>query len=376
MLIAAKAVRRGTHRIRVPEETWRWIAPRLREAGITRIADVTRLDDIGIPVWQAIRPMSRNLSVSQGKGLTPLLARISAAMESLELWHAESPALESETLDVGSARRRLSYEPADLPLHAMHVLAESTVVDWITARAVLDARPSLVPRDVVELDYTLGEEWAPPLFRRTSNGLASGNSADEAMLHGLLELVERDALAGAQRARVDLATIDGEDSAALLELCARARVDVEVYAVEARVPVPTFEVAIRSESFPYPCRGAGCHPDREVAFCRALTEAAQSRLTVIAGARDDLRAVEYADVACRWTLAPVARRPREAAAAEYTAVASVDDPLDLRADLEALARRVEAVTGEPVLAVDLTRRGVGIPVLRVVAPGLRAPEGM
>jgi ribosomal protein S12 methylthiotransferase accessory factor len=84
-----KAFLRGTHRVCSPEETWERIQPAFGPAGLTRVADVTRLDVIGIPVFQAVRPRSRNLSVSQGKGATPMAARVSAAMEALELWHAE-----------------------------------------------------------------------------------------------------------------------------------------------------------------------------------------------------------------------------------------------------------------------------------------------
>ncbi len=72
-----------------PEVTWERIRPILRTLGITRVADVTGLDDVGIPVHQAIRPASHTLSVSQGKGVTHELARVSAAMEMIELAHAE-----------------------------------------------------------------------------------------------------------------------------------------------------------------------------------------------------------------------------------------------------------------------------------------------
>ena len=39
--------------------------------------------------------------------------------------------------------------------------------------------------------------------------------------------------------------------------------------------------------------GSGCHPDRAIALARALTEAAQTRLTYITGIRDDLLPAEY-----------------------------------------------------------------------------------
>ena len=59
------------------------------EVGITRLANVTGLDRIGIPVVQAVRPNSRSLSVSQGKGVDMDSAKASAMMEAFELWHAE-----------------------------------------------------------------------------------------------------------------------------------------------------------------------------------------------------------------------------------------------------------------------------------------------
>src|SRR5215472_9591286 len=79
----------GTQRAAAPDETLRRIKPLLPRAGITRLADVTGLDWIGLPVYQAIRPNSRNISVSQGKGLTRAQAKVSALMESLESFHAE-----------------------------------------------------------------------------------------------------------------------------------------------------------------------------------------------------------------------------------------------------------------------------------------------
>ncbi|MFE3159315.1 hypothetical protein [Streptomyces sp. NPDC059221] len=81
----------GTVRARRPEQTWQAVAGHLPEYGITRVADLTGLDVIGLPVWTAIRPASRTLSTSQGKGASDLLAKLSAVMEAIELWHVEQP---------------------------------------------------------------------------------------------------------------------------------------------------------------------------------------------------------------------------------------------------------------------------------------------
>src|SRR5690606_30183412 len=87
-LDAPTRLRDGTHRAATLDETWRRFAPAARRAGITRIAELTGLDTLGIPVFAAIRPMGKSLSTQQGKGLTAEAARISALMESLETFSA------------------------------------------------------------------------------------------------------------------------------------------------------------------------------------------------------------------------------------------------------------------------------------------------
>src|SRR5437762_3718273 len=84
-----KGFRSGSHRVVAPEETLKLVSPFLQVMGITRIADVTGLDVIGIPVVVVCRPNSRSLAVSQGKGLDLAAARASGLMESVETHHAE-----------------------------------------------------------------------------------------------------------------------------------------------------------------------------------------------------------------------------------------------------------------------------------------------
>ena len=79
----------GTHRICPPNDTLARVQPLLADMGITRIANVTGLDRIGIPVVMVIRPNARSVAVSQGKGLTLAAAKASGVMEAAELWHAE-----------------------------------------------------------------------------------------------------------------------------------------------------------------------------------------------------------------------------------------------------------------------------------------------
>src|SRR5687768_1889525 len=82
----------GRHRECSSEETFERVRPHLRRAGITRIADITGLDRIGIPVFNAIVPRSQDeLSVYNGKGGTPIDAMTSAVMEAMERFCAWQP---------------------------------------------------------------------------------------------------------------------------------------------------------------------------------------------------------------------------------------------------------------------------------------------
>ena len=73
-----------------PEKTLARIEPLTKKAGISRIADITGLDRIGIPVFSSIRPSAETgaISIYNGKGLTPTQARISAIMEGIERYSA------------------------------------------------------------------------------------------------------------------------------------------------------------------------------------------------------------------------------------------------------------------------------------------------
>lgn len=117
--------------------------------------------------------------------------------------------------------------------------------------------------------------------------------------------------------------------------------------------------------------GAGCHPDSAVALSRALTEAAQTRLNLIVGARDDLP-TEYTAPAAS-VVGPVlmdvfaANLPPHRFG-DVTGFHSADLAEDV--DWE-LARLRDAGLGRAIM-VDLTRAEIGIPVVRVVIPGLEA----
>jgi ribosomal protein S12 methylthiotransferase accessory factor len=270
--------------------------------GITRLADVTWLDEIGIPVYQAIRPNALLLSVSQGKGATRELAKVSAAMEAIELWHAEHLPRDGALIArVGEVAGELMYDVGELDLARRHYLNASTCLEWIPATRLDTGEPSMVPATYLRLDGRVVQQWKPPLFQASTNGLASGNIYDEAVLHSLCELIERDAIAQAQepgaiRHTLDLDTVGGT-SIELLERFLRTGTKVDVEFLPHPTGVPVFKAQIYSDNFAtVSFNGYGCHPEPDVALSRALAEAAQSRVTKIAGSREDVSKAVYRQV--------------------------------------------------------------------------------
>lgn len=349
------------------------------QAGITRVADVTGLDGLGIPVYQAVRPASRNLSVSQGKGLTAEAARVSAAMEALELWHAEC--LDHLPTVAMSARemRRSSAVPLDALRWSRDTKAWAdrlavAPLEWLAARSLLGGRDGLLPRAMLELDFTPAEPLRPRPFDLTSNGLASGNCREEAELHALCELIERHALALAEPGRapggperrlaMDPAAVEAPWCRDLLARVRAAGGKVALWDLTWEVGVPVVLAEMALPDLPHVWRGSGCHPSPEVALSRALTEAAQSRLTYIAGARDDLVLLAGAPSQRDATIGfdePVARRRFD----DLPDLATATLEGDLAAVLERLAGR-----GYEPFAVDLARPEVGVAVVFAFTPGL------
>ncbi len=374
ILAAPTRLRDGTHRAASLDETWRRFAPLQARAGITRIAELTGLDTLGIPVFAAIRPLGRSLSTQQGKGLTRDAARVSALMESLETYSAEHLTLRVRRSSYSALRRRRErvVEVRALPRPRGRLDLDATW-RWIEGWDLVADAPVLVPEQAVTLDTTF---VTPPVFDISSNGLASGNALVEAVLHGLLEVIERDAEATWRRTgsdrRIVLDSIADRACRALIDriTATGARVfawdlasDTSVCAIGCAIVEDPREVAWRPLGV---YQGFGAHLAPEVAIARALTEAAQTRLTYIAGARDDFFPHDYARATDPDLLADLWQR----LAQPCDEPALYDDlpRIEARSLGEALERVVARVR-EPVIAVDLTHPSLGVPVVKVIVPG-------
>jgi YcaO-like protein with predicted kinase domain len=378
---ARKRYRRGTDRIVPPEATLARVRPLLPVMGITRIANVTGLDRIGIPVVMVSRPNARSISVSQGKGLELPAAKASGVMEAIETYHAETITLPLKYASFGElCYNHPMVDIAGLPFCAGSRWRDDLAMLWIEGRELRSSEPVWLPYELVSANYTLPLPPGSGCFAANTNGLASGNSLAEAICHGLCELIERDATTlwrvrspAARRARsIDPATIDDVDCRDLLDRFERAGVAVRIWDATTDVGVACFQCLIMGSHAQDadPEFGAGCHPRREVALCRALTEAAQARTTYIVGARDDLASELYEDDV-RASRAKEAQDLFEepSPVCEFGATPSWDADT-VEDDLEEILRRLQQAGLHQAAFVDLTKPAFRLPVARVVVPGL------
>jgi YcaO-like protein with predicted kinase domain len=379
--LAPVTVTDGPHRNVSPEVTLARLRPMLSWFGITRVGVLTGLDVVGIPVVAAYRPNSRSIAVHQGKGRTPAAAKVSAVMEAVECWHAENADL---PLRLGGAseiaRHGAAVTPDRLPLTGQGDPAIARFL-WTAARDLVSGTTLWVPYELVSADFTVPPSAGFGLFRQTTNGLGAGNTPVEAMLQGIYEVVERDAVAlwhaappERQAARcIDPAGIGGEESRWMLARLAAASIDVRIWDVTTDIPLPAFLVLICDAdgvAGVEPEFGSGCHASADVSLSRALAEAAQVRVTRISAARDDFspESFDFAGRAARDDAArqllqtvPAARfRPRNRAATP-------------EADFDAALTALSHCGISQVACIDLSRAEIGIPVMRIIIPDLEGP---
>lgn len=382
----SKAYRLGTHRTLLPAETLKRVQPLLPGMGITRVANVTGLDRVGIPVYTAFRPMSRSISVSQGKGLEKDAAKVSALMESIETYHAETitrPLKYASINQLADIHKLVDVDKlarsSSRPMHT------DQPVFWIEGENLLDNRSCWLPFETVSTDYTLPGFSGSGIFAANTNGLASGNTYREAICHAIFEIVERDAEAlwrqqavGRQMAAgLNTDSIDDANCRWLIERFMNADIELKIWDITSDVGLPCYICLVMGGESDWadPEFGAGCHASREIALCRALTEAAQARATYIAGSRDDIGLSEYkSSQRQRRRIQGLQQFQRHQPVRKFYDTGSSDTDY-IEDDLQQCLDLLRAVGIEQVVAVDLTKAELSLPVTKVVIPGLEGAYG-
>ena len=261
--------------------------------GISRVTDITRMDRLGLPVFASVRPRGQVLRVHAGKGLTVLDAEVGAYMEAIEFAAAELDAtrdrLHEQSLKQVQ-RQFLDLRIVDFAPVVGRVVDPTAPILVVPCEDIQTQQVVFLPAELIFVPFEAGPRG---IFGWGTNGLASGNSVDEATLHALLEILERDAIS-MNRVRDGSQWLDPTDLpypfAGLVQEWLSLGFRISVRYVPNVFSLPCFEATI-DDSAAAGVRasgGAGLHLDREVALGRAICEAAQSRLSLIQGAREDI----------------------------------------------------------------------------------------
>lgn len=246
-------------------------------------------------------------------------------------------------------------------------------IPWVSGFDLIRKEEVMVPASGVFHPLPMNY---PQLFRTNTNGLASGNVLEEAVFHGLSEVIERDAwsLVEAVKRTGPLVT-DVEDglAAGLIEKFASAEVEVRIKDITSDVGVPTIAAASDDLQLKDPALltiGMGTHTSAEVAVLRALTEVAQSRLTQIHGAREDTTTADFRRQIGYERTKRLNRHWFEDIGTKSFGEIESQDSEDFLDDINLMLRRLEASGMDRAIVVDLTREEIGVPVVRVMVPGL------
>ncbi len=360
---------------RNPAALLRDLSLHFADLGITRLARQTGLDRIGIPCYAAIRPNSATLATHQGKGVDDISAQLSAVMEAAEYAIAEAPETPQRTLTIKAARAA-SFDLLDVT----HLLPRGAAIDenqpirWVEGFALATGAPVLVPYDAVVLG-------TPPAdlvgLSQSTNGIAAGTQLSGAVLHALCEIVERDSVclwsykldAAAQATAVSTAAFGDAAVDALADKIARAGFRLRLFDQTSNIGIPVIYAALfpadGAERHFDLTTGASCHPVAAVAARRAIVEAAQTRITNIAGARDDIVDDEYDQQLGRSIAVLTEDTPALRPAPAGLSADSSEDVL-----IAALEAGLAKAGLKRIIVIPLGGERFGIEVARLYVPGL------
>jgi ribosomal protein S12 methylthiotransferase accessory factor len=308
-------------------------------------------------------------------------------MESVEGYNAEHITLPLKFANFNEMRlRHRVVDVETLPRAPDSHFHGNLPLLWVEGQDLLLDEPVWVPFQMVHTVYTRDLDFDLKCFAASSTGLAAGNHILEAASHAICEAVERDAsgrwsqLPESEReaGRLDLNTVDDPSCREALARLERAGVGVAVWDITSPVGIPTFECLISDievNSIRPVCSagGSGCHPLRQIALLRAITEAVQSRLTVIAGARDDMGRHHYEHWLDPDVLQVQSDRVRIMGSRPFLAAPTFESE-SFEDDVAWELKRVQEAGFGQVVLIDLTLPEFALPVVRVLIPGMETSK--
>ena len=373
---------KGTHRIIPPNETIKNNEEKCKIAGITRITEITHLDRIGLHVFSAIRPTSQDgaISIYGGKGISSEHAKASAMMEGFERYSAEK---QDENLvtgtvsEISSKGNTIDIESLNLPKDFKKENIELLNLEWNICHDLISGNDYYVPSNAIYHPYVLEDNSCQSLFKSNTNGLASGNSLEEAILHGMFEVIERDAwsifeLTHKNYKQIDLDSIESETVNDAISKFSENDIKIKLMDFTADVNIPTIAASADDtllKDAGLLTLGIGTHLDPEVAVLRALTEVAQSRATQIHGAREDTVRADFARTAGYERMKRINKYYFQEED-EKIRLSDIENRStdSITKDIDIVLDELKSNEIEHVLYYDLTRPELNVNVVRVIIP--------
>ncbi len=368
------ALNQETFRTTPITQTLRHLESQLHVTGIARLSNITGLDDIGLPVWQAIRPESKFLCVAQGKGLTDTQAKVSAIMESLELYHLERAHLPTHTCSYQQREPNNHYLNPEHLHHGclQHPNLLEQPLHWIASTNLIDQSTTWLPQEAITMNMTL-QATRTHYFRQTTTGIAGGNTPKEAHVKALLEVIERYTLTQWRYLKKTLAEqieLDISHPAIKYTLSCITQNDknVMLYHIQNPWEIPVYFCEIIDHNPARAvgtCIGSGCHLDHAQAILAALLEAVQTRLTVISGSRDDNYSTSYQQRQANQPIKEVTL-PRKT----LSPLSLVSPPITADQAQSQLVKQLHTHGTSDILCIDHTHKDLNIPMMQIIIPSL------
>lgn len=352
--------------------------------GITRVADITYLDRIGIYAYQSVRPDAEegdgSFTIFSGKGLTKEQCKISAIMEGIERYCAEERNNRDIILKKSIAELRTNYnivEPKELNILNQSI-SENDEIEWILGYDLIAKSEVYIPAANVCYPYDFRKHKYP--LRNYTTGLAAGNTYLEALFHGLCEVIERDAAAMniifKKGISVDIHTIKNKTIRKIIERITKTeglKLYVK-YITTEEINVPVFQVLIDDTFLRNPLYisgGYGAHPNKEIALINALNEAILSRAGTISGGREDLE--KFLKAKENFSYEEYKEKYRywfdQKKTINFENIESEDLPTILD-DMSLCVERLVNAGFDKIIFVNLKKRNIDVPVIKMLVPGL------
>ena len=373
---------KGTHRVIAPKKTVEINEDKLKTVGITRVADITDLDRIGMPVFTAIRPTAEDgaISIYGGKGISKDHAKASAMMEGFERYSAEKQESDDTIFatpnEIGEKGEYIEPKSLNLPQKFEKADLGDTKFEWNLAHDIITGNDYYFLSNAVFHPYNHDSD-VESLFKSNTNGLASGNVLEEAILHGIFEVIERDAwsifeMTHKNYSQINIDSIESDLINEIIDKFESQGIKIKLMDFTADINIPTIAASADdtvTRDAGLLTLGIGTHLDPEVAILRALTEVAQSRATQINGAREDTVRADFAREAGYERMKRINKyyfRQEEEqinlSDIENKSTTSIDEDIDIVKE-ELIANDIKHV-----LYTDLTRPEVDVSVVRVIIP--------